>query len=146
MFLKRDSGPPVRVFDAKGMHLVMGVVCQAPCDAIVDTHANDFVLGGGFAVPDSFSFDLKNESGNLTIHTAPGNYILRTAGVLLTGLGGYVMYFGTVVALSATNQNLVGLGTLGAGAVCVGFGAALLLLSRTTYRISHENPPTIISQ
>ena len=148
MFLKRDSGPPVRVFDEKGMHLVMGVVCQAPCEAIVDARANDFVLGGGSTVPDSFSFNLKNERGNLTIHTSPGNYILTTGGALLAGLGGYVLYAGTLLTLSTASLGvpLVSFGTLGAGLVLVGLGGAVLFLSRTTYRITRESTPTIISQ
>jgi hypothetical protein len=85
---------------------------------------------------------LKNESGDLTIRTSPGNYLLRTVGVLLSGVGGYVMYFGLELALV---QATVGVAALGAGAVLVSAGVVMMVLSRTTYQLSHDTT-TVISQ
>ncbi|MBS2032418.1 MAG: hypothetical protein JST54_31270 [Deltaproteobacteria bacterium] len=150
LVLKRDSGPPVMVYDEKGARMISGAVCAAPCDVVVDARSGtSFVFGGGDGVPDSSSFDFSLHSGELQARVEPGSKPLRLGAVLLGGAALGAGYLGFVFVTSAsgagsssdrnfqTQVGLVGLGI--AGAMAVGAGL-LFLLSRTRYELADAAP------
>jgi len=150
LLLKRDSGPPVMVFDEKGSHLVSGAVCVAPCDAIIDARSGtSFVFGGGDGIPDSASFDFAQRGGDVQARVEPGSKPLRLGAVLLGGLALGTGYLGVVFLGSApgadttSDRNLQTSGSLVligvAGAMAVGCGV-LYLLSRTRYDLTDSAP------
>jgi hypothetical protein len=143
ILLKREAGPPVKVFDASGVRLSMGPICAAPCDVIIEARGADrFVFGGGDNTPESAAFDLGELGGVVTARVSPGNKGLRALAAVSVGLGLTSEYLAYVELLSDPNQiNPSGLSPPRHGArnfavAGVGLmvtGVVLYFLSRTTY-------------
>lgn len=148
--LKRDSGPPVTVYDDAGPHQASGVVCTAPCDAVIDARSGTrFAFGGGSGTPDSSAFSLSSSSGELVARVHPGSKGLRLASALVGGLGGLMAYVG-VVWMANEDQTLrpsqrdevhaIGRATLVSGGAVLLAAGGLYLLSRTTYDLQPAAP------
>jgi hypothetical protein len=119
------------------------VVCEAPCDQIVDARDGQSFFLTGEGIPRSEHFSLSDQSGDVTVQVSAGSFGERTGGMLLSLGGGPMMLAGAVIlplSLASRVRDPGGYTLTAVSGVMIGVGAAMLIPgillwkgSRTSY-------------
>lgn len=97
------------------------VVCEAPCDRIIDGRQGEGFFLAGEGIPRSTYFSLSTRSGDVTVQVSAGSTGKHTGGILLSVAGGVMALTGAVMlpvslasrggsALPAVSGGMIGLG------------------------------------
>ena len=150
-----ESPKPVQLHEHIGTSAVMGpyggvvvshsrVVCESPCDQLVDARRGQRFVVAGDGVPASEPFQLHAQRGDVKMNVDAGSSGRRAGGVLLTSLGAAGVAYGVLGlvlgAVANDDASTRDLGealqtsggiSLGAGVATLAGGIVLIATSRT---------------
>ena len=111
------------------------VVCESPCDRVIDgTRGQDFFLGRD-TVTASRRFTLAQHSGDVTLDVKPGSKALRLTGSVFVGLGIGLTIAGIIFVIPQQFRAL-GWPLLGGGLGGIAIGTPMMILGRTRFKIA----------
>ena len=142
--LRIESDFPITLHEVEPF-LGDAIVCQAPCDRIIDGRAGEEFYFAGDEIPASRSFALAEKSGDVVAAVHKGNHALLATGHALLAPAILHLVAGAVLVpfLALEHDPSTALDLQYATGATIGLGAALLVTSivmivegRTTYRFA----------
>jgi hypothetical protein len=111
------------------------VVCESPCDRVIDgSRGQDFFLGQD-TVTASRRFSLTHHTGDLTLNVKPGSKGLRLTGSIFVGLGIGLTIAGIIFTIPQQFRYF-GVPMLAGGLGGIAIGTPMMILGRTRFKIA----------